>query len=83
MLYDRAPASFHPTSIEGQHALFQRILPPLGFVCTPQRTPFTEVRDGEVHHRMDRPALLVSSTSWTVDEDFHILLNALQTLDQT
>jgi beta-1,4-mannosyltransferase len=47
-----------------------------------EETLMTRKVNGVVAARSDRPAMLISSTSWTADEDFGILLDALQRLDE-
>ena len=87
VLYDRPPSMFRPTSVEEQHELFRRLNLKSGLLKdTPaDETIFTQSAcgsDGNTTYRLkkDRPALLVSSTSWTADEDFSILLIALRDL---
>jgi len=48
----------------------------------PNKTIFTEMVGGKARLRKDRPALVISSTSWTSDEDFSILLDACVKLDK-
>ncbi len=94
--YDKPPSMFRPTSVEEQHALFRKLNLDDLFRTASQHdvddneevideTIFTQSirkHDGttSIRLRNDRPVLLVSSTSWTPDEDFSILLAALREL---
>lgn len=76
VLYDRAPKMFHTASLNEKYELFEKLRPILGLDCQ-----LMEKKDGMIRECEDRPAVLVSSTSWTADEDFHILLHALSQCD--
>ncbi|XP_043208107.1 chitobiosyldiphosphodolichol beta-mannosyltransferase-like [Amphibalanus amphitrite] len=80
-LHDRPAARFHPIPPEETHELFVRLgkIYQAFSTTVPDRTAFTERHaDGSVALFDDRPGLLVSGTSWTEDEDFSVLLHALQ-----
>ncbi|XP_073884921.1 chitobiosyldiphosphodolichol beta-mannosyltransferase isoform X2 [Macaca fascicularis] len=91
-VYDKPASFFKETPLDLQHWLFMK----LGGTYSPfrarsepedpatERSAFTE-RDagsGLVTRLRERPALLISSTSWTEDEDFSILLAALEKFEQ-
>ncbi|XP_074136548.1 chitobiosyldiphosphodolichol beta-mannosyltransferase isoform X1 [Sminthopsis crassicaudata] len=91
-VYDKPASFFTNTPLETQHQLFMK----LGQTYSPfrastepldpafERSAFTELnpRNRKVTQLEGRPALLVSSTSWTEDEDFSILLKALERFEQ-
>lgn len=85
VLYDRPAAQFQSITLEQKHDLFFKLaidyheFLPININSEEcQATRFTyKDSSGTVHLRDDRPAILVSSTSWTPDEDFSILLKAL------
>ncbi|OWM85656.1 UDP-glycosyltransferase TURAN isoform X1 [Punica granatum] len=95
VLYDRPPEFFHPASLVEKHELFCRLskslsLPPGVHDCISyggltggsHETPFTILTGSEILLKENRPALIVSSTSWTPDEDFSILLEAAVMYDR-
>ncbi|XP_078414437.1 chitobiosyldiphosphodolichol beta-mannosyltransferase [Cetorhinus maximus] len=87
-LYDCPSPIFRETPLELQHELFKKLandFAPFKGRCQSvhsdlEQTAFTElnISTGNVTHIQGRPALLLSSTSWTEDEDFSILLKALE-----
>ena len=81
VLYDRPSDRYKPISNEDKHKLFCKLSEAYPFEAnqTESETKFTELDpNGSVVLKNDRPAILFSSTSWTEDEDFSILLNALR-----
>lgn len=97
VLYDRPPAMFHRCSLGETHTLLQKLQPALAAdgigACLQQQlaaagavqsgTLLTQQpkSSGAPSWRLGRPALVVSSTSWTPDEDFGILLAAAKAYD--
>lgn len=91
VFYDRPAPQFQPISLDQKHELFRRLASeyPNHFAScmlaghsnldeVEECTRFTlKTVSGDTQLRLDRPALLVSSTSWTPDEDFQLLLGAL------
>jgi len=86
VLYDRAPSQFHPIDLPQKHELFLKLsrdYPQFQAKDTDQSdvleaTALTQkMANGSVQYKPQRQAVLVSSTSWTPDEDFGILLKAL------
>lgn len=85
MLYDRPPKIFHPITLQQKHDWFIKIGQQYKELRSSehdrgdlQSTAFTVSVNNVVKLRIDRPGLLFSSTSWTPDEDFGILMDALQ-----
>ena len=76
VLYDKATAKFQQAlSLEDMHQLFTR-----AGLTDGDKTLFTERQGGQAKYRKDRPVFLLSSTSYTPDEDFMILVKALDEL---
>uniref|UniRef100_A0A8C4V4D4 Chitobiosyldiphosphodolichol beta-mannosyltransferase n=1 Tax=Falco tinnunculus TaxID=100819 RepID=A0A8C4V4D4_FALTI len=89
-LYDKPASYFKETPLEIQHHLYMKLAKDYepfkpryvteSVSLSAERSAFTEMDEGNGHvmKTRGRPALLISSTSWTEDEDFSVLLKALE-----
>ncbi|CAO1632884.1 unnamed protein product [Sympodiomycopsis kandeliae] len=93
VLHDRPPSHFRRATVSETHRLWKGLTPKLSpslsdwwptteAIDSNTSTPFTSTSTAHSRSaatlRSDRPALAVSSTSWTADEDFSLLLRAAQ-----
>eukprot|EP00741_Cyanophora_paradoxa_P005356 tig00000880_g5194.t1 len=76
-LHDRPFESFRRTPVREQYELFERLEREIPGALAGR----FEGGGGEPALRADRPAIVVSSTSWTPDEDFSLLLHAVRAYD--
>lgn len=72
---------FKQLTMDEKHALYVEVFGKQDLNGS-EETPFTVKSKNKVSFKEDRPALIVSSTSWTADEDFDILLNAVIDFDK-
>ena len=85
VLYDRPPLFFRRTTVAEKHALFRKLEKEFRSIpgsVDNDTTLFTARTNGEIVVRKDRPLLAISSTSWTPDEDFGVLLDAIVKLGE-
>lgn len=85
VLYDKANQRFRLLSLEERHEFYKRFF---GSVTEgSEQTEFTVKSDtpdenGKIRYRENRPLIIVSSSSYTPDEDFGILVKALTIIDR-
>lgn len=93
VVHDSPPVMFRLRTLKEQHQVLQQYLTPavaqgapansIWQVASEDETLLTEAYDKGKRHRprAGRPAFIVTSTSYTPDEDIQILLDALEKVD--
>jgi len=81
VVYDQAPKHFKRLENDEIHKLLLKLDFKDG--VSPGETIITREVNGGIELKEGRPALVISSTSWTPDEDFSVLLQSLKHYNDT
>jgi beta-1,4-mannosyltransferase len=87
VLYDKPPAQFQQVNFGAKHEIIFKLKDSYGMLkdCECDANTVISERDdlsGHLLEKKSRPALLISSTSWTEDENFELLLDALDLYEE-
>ncbi|CAF2203290.1 unnamed protein product [Rotaria magnacalcarata] len=83
VLYDKATNHFHIPTIEEKHKILMKMIAQYSYKqfegkSTKSTRCTTEDEKNNIVYLPDRPVILVSSTSWSEDENFQLLFDALK-----
>lgn len=82
-MYDKPHERFSKLDINQKHEFYNKLanvynLSEFKGKESSGETIITERINGKIQMKSKRPVVVVSSSSWTEDEDFHILIDAFQ-----
>lgn len=80
VLYDKANNRFKLLSLEERHEFYKKFFNEQLF--KQEEMQFTTVDGSRIKQNTNRPLIVVSSSSYTPDEDFTVLVKALDLLDK-
>jgi len=85
VMHDRPGPLFKPISLKEKHDLFEKLAQNYSQFQSSDNVSDNKItfinKNDEAEYRKNRPVVLISSTSWTEDEDFSILIDALDQFD--
>lgn len=85
VLYDKPTNQFHIPTIEEKHNILMKMYTKYSYKQFQGKSNtssrFTSIDEkNNIVYEQDRPAILVSSTSWSEDENFALLFDALKSM---
>jgi len=84
VLYDKANKRFKLLNLSERHEFYKKFFENAGIDNGHENTKLTmkNLKTNQIEYKENRPIIIVSSSSYTPDEDFNILVKSLDILDK-